>query len=122
MKYPSFLSLEFIFSALNFKVVQTKVYCSRPRHGLGSNPNSGNGVESLAKCEEYALSDSSCDGTGYFDAINHVHSYQCKCPQSGSCLTNTGSNQDWNIYQTTESGIHLLDETKMAIIQSVNNQ
>ena len=95
--------------------MQTKSYCSGERHGLGSNPKSGKGVESLAKCAEYSLSDSACDGTGYFDAIDHGNSYQCKCPENGACLKNTGSNPDWNIYQTTESGINVLDERKMAL-------
>ena len=94
--------------------MQTKAYCSGERHGLGSNPNSGQGVESLAKCAEYSLSDSACDGTGYFDAIDHGNSYQCKCPKNGACLTNTRSKPDWNIYQTTESGMHLPDGTDIA--------
>ena len=105
------------YSALNFNVVKTNAFCSGNRQGLGSNPSSGRGVESLAKCAEYSLSDSSCDGTGYFDAIKHGNSYQCKCPKNGACSTNTRSTQNWNIYQTTESGIHLLNDTNMAFLR-----
>ena len=107
------------YSALNFNVVKTNAFCSGNRQGLGSNPNSGRGVESLAKCAEHSLSDSFCDGTGYFDAIKHGNSYQCKCPKNGACSTNTRNLQNWNIYQTTESGIHLLDDTNMVFQQSI---
>ena len=84
-------------------------YCSGNRLGLGSDILHGIGVESLKKCAEYALSDSRCDGTGYFDAYRRGGAYQCKCPENGACLINAGSGPGWSIFRASYSGTYSLD-------------
>ena len=84
-------------------------YCSGNRLGLGSDILHGIGVESLKKCAEYALSDSRCDGTGYFDAYRRDGAYQCKCPENGACLINAGSGPGWSIFRASYSGTYSLD-------------
>ena len=100
------------FVRAGINIVQIKPlgnFCSGTRHGLGSDTVHGIGVESLSKCGKYALLDERCDGTGYFDAREQDGAYQCKCPENGVCLVDTGSSSSWSIYRASKAGTYQVD-------------
>ena len=106
IKFPR--NYYFYHSGIDFGQMKRSSYCSGKRLGLGSDILHGIGVESLKKCAEYALSDSRCDGTGYFDAYRRGEAYQCKCPENGACLINAGSGPGWSIFRASYSGTYSL--------------
>ena len=93
------LFILFVFWANTVSYEQVKVgYCNGSRIGLGSDKTHGKNNPSLEVCAEEAISDTRCDGSGYFDASGSGNSWQCKCTTTNNCVISIQPADDWKIY------------------------
>ena len=79
-------------------------YCAGTRVGVGSDKTHGIGNPSLQACAEATLTDSRCDGSGYFDAAGSGNSWQCKCAET-NCLPSNKVAGSFKIYQAISGNI-----------------
>ena len=74
-------------------------YCEGSRVALGRNSGSWKRLGSLGECAEHAMTDSRCDGSGYFDGQPHEAGFECTCVTSGGpCMPSSKTSGLWKIY------------------------
>ena len=91
-------------SEVTWAEVKSDYVCAGTRVGIGSDTTHGTGNPSLQSCAESALSDSRCDGSGYFDATGSGSNWQCKCATTNDCMVSSPWASGWKIYQADDGG------------------